>query len=259
MRNVKALFFDIDGTLVSFNTHCIPQSAICAINRLRGQGVKVFIATGRPRPFIDNLGELEYDGIISVNGASCRLEDDTVVCHSPVPKVNLVRLMDYCKTTPMSIAFATDHEAFLNMDSPEVTDVFSLLHIPKPKIKPIEHCLDIDVMQVIAFFREEHEGRIMSEVLPDCVSHRWHPLFTDVIAKGCSKSTGIDAVLAHYGIDISEVYAFGDGGNDIPMLRHVPNSVAMGNASDEVKRVARYVTDTVDDDGVAKFLDTFFG
>ena len=69
---MKAAFFDIDGTLVSFRTLRIPQSAINAIGRLRQRGVKVFIATGRPRPFIDNLGELEYDGIISVNGARCR-------------------------------------------------------------------------------------------------------------------------------------------------------------------------------------------
>lgn len=255
---MKAAFFDIDGTLVSFRTHRIPQSAINAIGRLRQRGVKVFIATGRPRPFIDNLGELEYDGIISVNGASCRMEDGTVISSVPVDKVDLVRLMDYCKDTPIPIAFATDDTAFLNMDSAEVTDVFSLLHIPKPVIRPIEHCLDVNVMQVIAFFSAEQERHIMDNVLTGCVSHRWHSSFTDVIAKGNSKSTGIDAVLRHCGIDLSEALAFGDGGNDIPMLRHVPHSVAMGNASDEVKQAARYVTDTVDNDGIAKFIDKFF-
>lgn len=256
---MKALFFDIDGTLVSFHTHRIPQSAIDAVSRLRRRGIKVFIATGRPRPFIDNLGSLEYDGIISVNGASCRMEDGTVITSRPVNKSDLLRLIDHCKDTPIPIAFATDHEAFLNMDSPEVTDVFSLLHIPKPEIRPIGHCLDLDVMQVIAFFGADKEQHIMDNVLTGCVSHRWHPSFTDVIAKGNSKSTGIDAVLRHCGIDLSEVLAFGDGGNDIPMLRHVPHSVAMGNATDEVKQAARYVADTVDNDGIAKFLDSFFG
>ena len=48
---IKAIFFDIDGTLVSFKTHAIPQSALDAIHRIREKGVKVFIATGRPMPF----------------------------------------------------------------------------------------------------------------------------------------------------------------------------------------------------------------
>lgn len=251
---MKALFFDIDGTLVSFRTHRIPQSAIDAINRLRRQGVKVFIATGRPRPFVDNLGELEYDGIISVNGASCRMEDGTVVNHVPVDKSDLVRLVEYCKQNSLPIVFATDDYAFRNMDSPHIVEVFELLHIPLPDIRPVEHCLEADVMQVIAFFRSDDERYIMDNVLKGCDSYRWHPAFTDVIAKGNSKRTGIEAVLRHCGIDLTEAYAFGDGGNDIPMLSYVPNSVAMGNASDEVKRAARYVTDSVDDDGIANFL-----
>jgi Cof subfamily protein (haloacid dehalogenase superfamily) len=255
---VKALFFDIDGTLVSFRTHCIPQSAIDAINRIRRQGVKVFIATGRPRPFVDNLGELEYDGIISVNGASCRMEDGTVVARIPVDRADLMRFVDYCRENPLPVVFATDDYAFSNMESSDIKEVFELLHIPIPEIRPLEHCLETDVMQVIAFFRPEEERYIMDNVLSGCDSYRWHPAFTDVVAKGNSKRTGIDAVLKHCGIDLSEVYAFGDGGNDIPMLRYVPNSVAMGNASDEVKSAARYVTDTVDNDGIAKFLERFF-
>jgi hydroxymethylpyrimidine pyrophosphatase-like HAD family hydrolase len=51
--------------------------------------------------------------------------------------------------------------------------------------------------------------------------------------------------------------AFGDGGNDIPMLQHVACGIAMGNASDEVKAVAGYVTDSVDDDGLTNALRHF--
>ena len=107
-NSIKAVFFDIDGTLVSFKTHKVAQSTIDAVRKLRGKGVKVFIATGRPRPFIDNLGELEYDGIISANGASCRMEDGTVVHSVPVDKSDLKRLMDYCKDNPIPIAFAAE-------------------------------------------------------------------------------------------------------------------------------------------------------
>ena len=70
--NYKALFFDVDGTLVSFNTHAIPQSAIESITLAKQRGVKVFISTGRPMRLINNLGAIEHlvDGYITANGAS---------------------------------------------------------------------------------------------------------------------------------------------------------------------------------------------
>jgi hydroxymethylpyrimidine pyrophosphatase-like HAD family hydrolase len=71
------------------------------------------------------------------------------------------------------------------------------------------------------------------------------------------KSTGIDAVAAYFGWDVKQTMAFGDGGNDIGMLRHVGCGIAMGNASEEVKQHARYVTDDIDRDGVAKAIERY--
>ena len=67
---IKAAFFDIDGTLVSFNTHIISPSTVEAIHELRQKGVKVFIATGRHPLWINNLADLEIDGYVSLNGGS---------------------------------------------------------------------------------------------------------------------------------------------------------------------------------------------
>ncbi len=70
---IKALFFDIDGTLVSFNTHKIPASTIQAITKAKQQGIQVYISTGRPYSLINNLQEISHliDGYITVNGAYC--------------------------------------------------------------------------------------------------------------------------------------------------------------------------------------------
>ena len=67
---VKYLFFDIDGTLVSFNTHKIPQSTVDALTQAKANGVKVYISTGRPMLFINNLGQIEHliDGYITTTG-----------------------------------------------------------------------------------------------------------------------------------------------------------------------------------------------
>ena len=64
-------------------------------------------------------------------------------------------------------------------------------------------------------------------------------------------------MLEHFNIPLECALAFGDGGNDIPMLQHVPYSVAMGNAGDHVKAAAKYVTEGVDEGGILKALERF--
>lgn len=66
-KKIKALFFDIDGTLVSFRTHKIPQSTVDALENAKRNGVAVYISTGRPIMLINNLGQIEHliDGYIT--------------------------------------------------------------------------------------------------------------------------------------------------------------------------------------------------
>lgn len=254
----KAVFFDIDGTLVSFKTHAIPQSALQAIRRVRRQGVKVFIATGRPLPFIDNLAGLEYDGIVSVNGACCTTRDGEVISQHVVPKADIQRLIDDSREHPMPIAFANKDMAIATSavtSLGKLPEVFTLLNLSVPQLRPIEDALTMDVLQVIAFFTKEEEERIMRDVLQGCSANRWHPYFADCVAKGIDKARGIDDMCRYYGIDIKDTASFGDGGNDIAMLTHAGIGIAMGNANDEVKKSATMVTDSVDNDGVAKALD----
>ena len=76
---IKALFFDIDGTLVSFQTHRIPQSTVEALEKAKQNGVYIYISTGRPIILITNLGQIEHliDGYITTNGARCFVENHT--------------------------------------------------------------------------------------------------------------------------------------------------------------------------------------
>lgn len=257
-RAMRVLFFDIDGTLVSFKTHKIPASTKQAIHEVRRCGGKVFIATGRPIPFINNLEDLEYDGIMSVNGACCMLADGTIISEKKVPTEDIERLIADSKQQPMPIVFADKNRAIgTNLDSgrDKVEEVMKLLNLSVPEEYPIEEVRKMNAMQVIAFFPIDDEPRIMNELMSGCESARWHPAFTDCIAKGTNKASGIDVICQYLGVDVAETMAFGDGGNDITMLRHAGIGIAMGNANDEVKAAADFVTDTVDDDGIAKVLN----
>ena len=68
---------------------------------------------------------------------------------------------------------------------------------------------------------------------------------------------GVDVIIDHFGINLNETLAIGDGGNDISMLEHVKVGIAMGNARKEVQAVADYVTTSVDNDGVWNALKKF--
>ncbi len=113
---------------------------------------------------------------------------------------------------------------------------------------------------------EELEGQLAAgeeelaagpRFFPGLEAMRWHPDFVDVIAPGGGKDQGMDAILAHFGIPLEATMAFGDGENDLPMLRHAHIGVAMGNAGSYVKSHADYVTGTVDEDGILAALEHF--
>src|SRR5574344_2019749 len=82
---IKALFFDIDGTLVSFQTHRIPDSTLEALTLAREKGLKLFISTGRPPRVINNLGDFSFDGFITMNGSYCYDHQGTVLYKSSIP------------------------------------------------------------------------------------------------------------------------------------------------------------------------------
>ena len=68
---IKAIFFDIDGTLVSFRTHRVPQSALDALEAVRRRGIRLFIATGRHYSDLNNIGSLSFDAYVTLNGQYC--------------------------------------------------------------------------------------------------------------------------------------------------------------------------------------------
>ena len=121
---------------------------------------------------------------------------------------------------------------------------------------PLEDVLQQDILQLTPFFPAEYEPELLAR-MPQCVSGRWHPEFTDITANGADKGKGILAIARHEGFDLSQTMAFGDGGNDTSMILQASIGIAMGNAIDELKRQADYVTTSVDDDGIPNALRHF--
>ena len=152
--------------------------------------------------------------------------------------------------------FLEDAYSYINEASPRC-DVFpKQLSIPLPSLDDPRHALEHELYQVVAFLQKDHE-HLLTGRTHHLNPMRWHPDFIDVIAQGGGKDQGMDAILAHFGIPLEDTMAFGDGENDLPMLRHAAVGVAMGNAGDAVKAGADYVTASVDEDGVVRALEHF--
>ncbi|WP_106830570.1 Cof-type HAD-IIB family hydrolase [Parabacteroides pacaensis] len=254
---IKAVFLDIDGTLVSFQTHHVPASTIEALTALHRKGIKTFVATGRQFHAIDNLGTLQFDGYITLNGSYCLEGTDKVIYKHAIEPGDIHSLIRYQnKTETFPCAFVYENTITINFTNQDTDHILHLLNFPAIPVRPLHDYAGEEVFQLIAFFKTGQEQRIM-QAIPHCESTRWNPLFTDVVPQGSSKAVGIDKILAYYNIELKDTIAFGDGGNDIPMLCHAGIGVAMGNAEKEVKEAADYVTSSVDEDGILKALQHF--
>lgn len=256
--NIKALFFDIDGTLVSFHTHRIPSSTVDAIERAKALGTKVYISTGRPVPFITNLQQINrfIDGYVSTNGAYCFVDGKTV-CLLPIAERDVNQILEACQRFDRpAVVVGTETIAVYNHKT-VVDKVFGeSLGLGTLQFDELDHVLQQKVLQVTPFLSPDEEGLLMPQ-LTGCVSGRWCPDFTDITALGADKGRGLLAMSRHEGFDVETTMAFGDGGNDISIIKQAGVGVAMGNANDAVKEVADYVTASVDEGGVQQALEHY--
>ena len=124
------------------------------------------------------------------------------------------------------------------------------------RLKNMDEMTGKDIFQLTPFINEAEE-QMIRPAIPNCEIGRWHPAFADITAIGNTKQRGIDEMIRRFGIRREETMAFGDGGNDISMLRHVGIGVAMGNAAPDVRSHADYVTSTVDEDGIVNAVRHF--
>ena len=253
---IKAIFFDVDGTLVDPTTHTMPQSTVDSLFALRGKGIKLFVATGRHMSMMDDVrGQFEFDGYVSVSGQFC-LCGDEVVYKNPIPRAGMAEMLRAMEEYGFSGIFLEGEDCWVNVHDEAVQGFLEEFQVKRPPVCPVNRALEHEVYQVITLLTREQE-----HVLLDRAEHlrcvRWHHTFVDAMPPDGGKDTGIRAVLAWAGIAPEESMAFGDGENDLTMFSCVGTSVAMGNGNEVVKAAADYVTGCVDADGVPGALKHF--
>ena len=261
MTKIKAIFFDIDGTIRSFKTKTIPENTKATLLKLKEQGIKIFIATGRAPyniTFLDELLDFKFDGYITINGQYCYNDKGEVLHRAFINKDDILSAIPYFENNNIACDFTTIDKTYLNLHNDKVKRLEEELGATQyfTVAKDLRSVFEEDIYQLNVFVDEVEEKEVL-KYMPNSKSARWIDYFMDVIPKDGGKDKGIDAIIKNYGIKLEETMAFGDGGNDIDMLKYVGIGVAMGNARDDVKGSADYITASVDDDGITKALKHF--
>ncbi|WP_010677954.1 Cof-type HAD-IIB family hydrolase [Bacillus timonensis] len=249
MKERSLIFFDIDGTLLNHKKQ-LPASTKDAIFTLKNQGHEVAIATGRaPFMFEDLREELGIGTFVSYNGQYVVLNGEEIYTN-PLNEEALIQLTEKALANNHPIVYMDHEDMKANVPEHEfITESIATLKIKSFPTYDPKYYEGRKLFQSLLFVQEGEEGQYEKEFKAfDFV--RWHPVSVDVLPSGGSKAKGIEKLVNQLGIPTERIYAFGDGLNDIEMLTTVQNSVAMGNALDEVKEVAKYVTKSVEEDGI---------
>lgn len=252
---IKAAFFDVDGTLVSHRTKSVPQSARDAVAKLQAQGIKCIVATGRQIGQFRKLpaGDIPFDGYITLNGQLTLNSRQEKLCGTPIEG----KAKEYCikmfEENRLPALLVEEDRAYLNFVNERVLEVQEIISTPVPALGQYTGG---DIYQVCVYLNEEEIHQV-GAIAEECSLARWGFGGVDIIAKGGGKVEGIRKYLEREGIAVEEIIAFGDADNDREMLRFAGIGVAMGNAEENVKAAADYVTTDIDDDGIAKALAHF--
>ncbi|WP_017753553.1 Cof-type HAD-IIB family hydrolase [Calidifontibacillus oryziterrae] len=252
MSRQKIVFFDIDGTLLGGDGK-IRKSTKEALQKLKENNIMVAIATGRaPFMFKHIRRELNIDTFVSFNGQYVVLESE-IIFERQLEQKSLMELVQFSKEYGHSLVFMNESHMRANESSQAfIAESLASIDFPYPLIDA-DFYKHQAIYQTLLFCEEKDEVQYKN-----CFKQfdfvRWHRLSTDVLPHGGSKALGIKEIINRLGIPIEDIYAFGDGLNDMQMLTEVGTGIAMGNAKRELKRIADYVTDDVDEDGIMKGL-----
>lgn len=253
--NKKFFFFDIDGTLAvgTPGKQYIPESAKRALKKLEEQGHFIAIATGRSYAMAyEYMKELGFHNMVSDGGNGITI-DDQLIEIKPLDYQLCLDLIDECKEKGFIWAFSPDNatrrlapdDRFYDFTHDEYMDT-----VVKKGLDPRDYP---EIYKVYVACLAPMEEQLESlKKLPWCRFHKEY-----LFVEPGDKSVGIKAIVDHLGGCYKDVVVFGDEKNDLSMFIDEWISIAMGNAIDELKEKATYVTDNAEDDGILKACQHF--
>jgi HAD superfamily hydrolase (TIGR01484 family) len=242
----KALFLDVDGTLVVHGEENIPSNRVTqAVERARNN-IHICLATSRPLYVTQSiLDHLKLSGPCVMTGGT-QIYDPvkkTMIMDFPLDERDIRSVYAYCKK----------HKIEVNVFDGKADLPFHGEHEQK---------------RILSFYIPKIDPQIVDETIKDLQEipnlniykiPSWTPGFMsiDIMAKEASKLHGIIEVAKLLNIQTHEMIGVGDGYNDFPLLMACGLKIAMGNAVPELKAIADFIAPSVEEDGVATVIEKF--
>lgn len=263
----KLVAIDMDGTLLK-EDKTISERTKKAIQSAREKGVTVVLATGRPIEGVSRyLEELnmytEHDYVLSYNGALIqKTKSKEAVAKVALKGEDLHYLRKLSDELGVNIHAFSEERGLITPKNSKYTEVEAEINNIEIHEMNIDNIPDDEVMIKIMMIDEpeilgEAIEKLPKEVYEKYTVVRSAPFFLEFLNKSVNKGVGVELLAKHLGVKQEEVITFGDAGNDLHMIEYAGLGVAMGNAFDEVKEAANYITDTNENDGVAKAIEKF--
>ena len=263
----KLIALDMDGTLLNEEKR-VTERTKKAIQAARDKGVTVVIATGRPIDGVTRyLEELDMftdkDYVLSYNGGLVlNTKSREVICKIGLLGEDVHYLYNLSKELGVNIHAFSEKNGLVTPKNSKYTEVEA--EINNIKINEIDfNTIESDESFIKIMMIDEPEilqnavDNLPKEVYEKYTVVRSTPYFLEFLNKEVNKGKGVELLAKHLGIKREEIITMGDAGNDLHMIEYAGMGIAMGNAFEEVKAAANYITDTNEEDGVAKAIEKF--
>lgn len=246
---VKILFIDFDDTLFSHFSKGFPESAIKALNLIHDKGIKIFLSTGRSLAELEYFGvsKVKYDGIIANNGQVCYDNKGGTYFDYPLDGLLKDLIVAMFKEKEVPLVLNTPEKLIINFVNDTAISRMKSIDTPIPDI--VEYT-DQKFYMCSYLFDSPDEFYKLGDIRNLGKISYWHNGDCDIVDKTMNKGIAIKKLIEILGIDKSETMCIGDSKNDIEMFENCEISVAMGNASDDLKSFSTYITDHIDSDGL---------
>ncbi len=271
MKEIKVIALDLDGTLLNSQKELTGRN-LAALRAAADRGIEIVPTTGRfygavPEE-IRNLPFIHY--AITINGAQVqRLADGEVLYRAEMPRQQVLKLMELLDQWPVAYDCYCENRAYMTGAKKEkIEDYTADIHYQRmvrqlrqgvPELKAWVAGQSHDV-QKVQFFTEDRavKAHLMEELprrFPNFIITSAIPSNVEINQHSANKGEALLALANHLGCTAEQVMAFGDGLNDMTMIRSAGTGVAMGNGFPEVKAVADMIAEDCDHDGVAKVIE----
>lgn len=258
---IKLVATDIDGTILGY-TEDFHQSVIDYIQELDNNGIKVVLVTGRmhksAQKIADKLGL--KTPIVSYQGALVRNKEQ-VLYERYIPNETSQRILKWALKQDIHINLYMNDDLYVEKENDFTRKYASHQHIPF-NVCPFEN-LKIDNVNKILMIDYNDAQKVtrvaeqLQKDFPELYIVKSTDFFCEVCHKEATKGDGLKCIQDFYGIKKEEILAIGDHNNDLELLMSGGIKVAMGNATEQLKSIADFVTDTVDNDGFIKAVERY--